>query len=322
MKHDYERFRNLPRRSKALHIDRNWEGDSLPDLDPDTLKERHRQKLVGDQIIHFTALFCAEHEGLEEQSRQVDGVSNGKRRDQYRCIHPRGGQFLLLSPGLTKPPQDHDDGYIALGDTLAEAIQELPEALASNRTRFQPYLGLLHFISCGLSPRLLSRVCQQPFLWRSQYEDLRNHYGTAKDNDRREILEDLEESYRKLREALENLLSKLRDQQLERATRGSEFADFDQELTPEEAGELVKESVRILANFTDRWATLDDDRRAVGPPRGFGRLFRPLGEDELNRRLGSLLDRTPISELGDSGAETAGGQGGADADSKEARSES
>ena len=55
MKHHYYAFKGLAKRSKVLHIDKNWE-DSLPDLDPDSAQALHRQEMVREHIVNFATL--------------------------------------------------------------------------------------------------------------------------------------------------------------------------------------------------------------------------------------------------------------------------
>ncbi|HSL81490.1 MAG TPA: tubulin-like doman-containing protein, partial [Thermoanaerobaculia bacterium] len=62
MRAEYHRFRNLAKRPKVLHIDRNWEY-SLPDLDPESAKETHRQKILRNHVINFAALFSSGRQG-------------------------------------------------------------------------------------------------------------------------------------------------------------------------------------------------------------------------------------------------------------------
>ena len=87
MKEYYYRFKNLAKRSKVLHTDKNWE-EALPDLDPDTAQENHRQKLVRDHIINFGALLTIRDPFMNNQGYII-------RRD---------GAYFLRSPQGPAPP--------------------------------------------------------------------------------------------------------------------------------------------------------------------------------------------------------------------------
>ncbi len=284
MKHFYDSFRGQKRRSKALHIDQNWEGEKLHDLDPGTLKEKHRQKRVRDQIINFTALLRSQHPRIGEK-----GVN---------CILRRQGRYLLLDPGCSELPEDHDSGFINLGDTLADAIQRLPEVLGGERIKFRDYRDSLHGVRNGMAPELLFKIGSLPFKWRLQYEDLRNHYGHQRSIDQLEILKDLKDSYSRLREALEDLLKELRNRQLESRTRNEDFTVYrpkseQKKLAIKRATEALTQSIQMLSVFHERWSKLEDPKQVPRAPKSFKSLFKPLDQTRLNKMIVQLRDGDP-----------------------------
>jgi hypothetical protein len=282
LKHHYESFRNLKRPSKALHIDKNWEHD-LYDLDPDTLKEEHRQKTVRDQIINFAALLSSRHPRL-------DGAT---------CIVRRRARYYLLDPVPEKQqiPDDHDPGLTLLGDTLASAVQRLPEVLEAESVKFREYRDSLVGVRNGMAPELLLRISHLPFQWREQYEDLRNHYGHQRSVEQKEILKDLRDSYLSLQGALESLLEDLRNRQLESRTSGEDFSIYVSGLSSERAGEALGQSIKVLTIFADSWSKLGEGGDIPDTPESFKSLFQPLPAKELDGMLKSL--RHPSSNNGD-----------------------
>jgi hypothetical protein len=303
MKHHYESFQNLKRRSKALHIDKNWEGTKLHDLDPDTLKEGHRQTLVRNQIINFTALLCSQHPRLDREAT---------------CILRRRGRHLLLDPDLTATPDEHEAGVTSLGDTLARAIQRLPEVLDAERVNFSEYRDSLHGVRNGMAPGLLGQISRLPFEWRLQYEDLSNHYGHQRSVDQQEILRDLKDSYERLREALESLLEELRNRQLESRTRKEDFTVYARNLSSEQAQEALAQSIRILSFFSERWSKLEDADKVPETPESFQSLFKPLTAHKLDDMLRGLRykprngdedsESKPLPKKGASGSKAAAAQ--------------
>lgn len=291
LKHYYDAFRGQKRRSKMLHIDRSWEGDRLSDLDPDTLKEEHRQILVRDRIIDFTALLRTAHPLLG---------------DAANCILRRQGRYLLLRPDLRRVPESLENGFTCLGTTLAEAVERLPAVLDAEQMTFADYRESLHGIRHGMAPALLAEVCRLPFEWRRQYEDLSSHYGSSRSVRQRERLRDLGESYQRLREALGSLLDELRNRQLESRTQSEDFSVHARSLDPEQAEDALAQSIRILSAFVERWARIAGEEglpKAV--PDSFRSLFRPLDSQELGAILGRFESGRP-GGLDDGGLDDGG----------------
>ncbi len=289
MKHHYESFRSLRRRSKVLHIDKNWEGDQLCDLDPGTLKEVHRQLTVRDQIINFTSLLSSKHPRIDEKGAT--------------CILRRRGRYYLLDPTLSKIPDEHDPGSTLLGDALARAIERLPEVLDAERVNFSEYRDSLHGVRNGMAPWLLGKICRLPFQWRLQYEDLSNHYGHQRSIEQQEILRDLKNSYEKLNEALDSLLAELRNRRLESRTRKEDFTVYARRLTAQQAKDALDQSIKVLANYSEAWSKVEDSSQVPDTPESFVDLFQPLDHGKLQSMLDKLhkpiLDDDDDDEEGD-----------------------
>ncbi len=277
MKHYYDSFRNLKRRSKALHIDKTWEtGDELFDLDPGSLKQTHRNTLVRDEIINFTALLKSLHPRIK------DGVSS--------CIIRRRGRYLLLNPSLERLPDEHENGFTYLAESLADAIQKLPEVLAAERVSYAEYRESLVGVRNGMAPGLLGEISKLPFTWRLQHEDLSNHYGRQRTVVQQKILEDLKSSYELLRKALESLLEELRNRQLESRTRKEDFTVFARNLTQAEARRALDQSIQVLSVFSEHWEKLEGTDNLPQTPRSFQDLFRPLEPRDLEGMLRDLRE--------------------------------
>lgn len=301
MRHYYDSFREQKRRSKALHIDKSWEGEQLFDLDPGALKEKHRQTLVRDQIINFTALLRSPH----------PLVQNGTT-----CIFRRQGQYLLLGPKQRTVPKAHESGVTILGETLAQAIQRLPEVLDAGLVSYSEYRDSLHGVRTGMAPELLFEICKLPFEWRLQYEDLSNHYGSQRTVDQVETLDDLKESYKCLYEALHSLLSEMRNRELESRTGKEDFTVYAPDLTRERARQVLTQSVQTLSVFDESWNRLDDTAKVARAPQSFKSLFEPLEADRLKHMLAQLREGRFASAGADSNGAGEPGPGGDEDDRK------
>lgn len=281
MRHHYYGFKNLARRSKVLHIDKGWE-DSLPDLDPDSAMERHRQKLVRDQIINFATLLTL-------------GRSDASSPDGHRHIVRRDGQFFLLDPNR---PEDletgGEDSATALGGTLAGAIEHLPDVLARERVKYLPYQQMLAAVRRGLAPRVLRGITQLPFQWRRNRDELRNQYGSNPELHQQEKLDDYRDAYQRLRESLDDLLERLRNHEIEQRTLGDDSNLPIADLPRRQAVDSLEESIEILKAFSETWQQMEDPAESRSIPRGFRDLFQPLGEEGLHQALDQLRQASSI----------------------------
>lgn len=316
MKHHYESFRNLKRPSKALHIDKNWEKD-LEDLDPDTLKEEHRKRLVREQIVNFAALLCAPHKRLRQMAVEQPGDepsgkiwhAHGAGPIKTTCVQRRRGCYYLIAPNA-KPEEvvgDKGPGLTLLGDTLARAVQRLPDVLTSESVSFRDYRDTLLGIRRGMAPGLLLEVSSLPFEWRRQWEDLSNHYGHKRSVDQKDNLQDLQDSYVSLKEALKTLLEDLRNRELESRTSGEDFSIYASGLDSTHAQKALGQSIQVLTHFVESWDRLEDETLIPETPEAFKDLFQPikagkLGDllrkfDRASRNGDSVPEKAPEPEL-------------------------
>ncbi|HXU46709.1 MAG TPA: tubulin-like doman-containing protein [Thermoanaerobaculia bacterium] len=270
MKHEYYRFKNLARRSKALHIDRNWE-ETLPDLDPVSAQSDSRNRLVRNQIINFAALLVRSDLG---------GVARS-------YVVRRQGRYLL-----TDPNQDNgaggEDGLVVLGTTMAEAIEALPEVLSAEKVKYLRYQKMLQGVREGLSPQLVAELVLLPVSWRRNAEELRRIYQSRPESLEHELLKDYETSYRGLQAALEDLHEELRRKQVEQKTLGEEGSGAGEGLDPKDGESNLAASIAILDEFCRQWHRMEQPDENSQIPEVFKKLFTPLREGELNDHLKRL----------------------------------
>lgn len=276
MKDYYYRFKNLAKRSKVLHTDKNWE-DTLPDLDPDTAQEKHRQELVREHIINFGALLTIRDPFMNHQGYII-------RRD---------GAYYLRSPHGPRPAPGanggvmrlEDEGLALLGYTLAESIELLPQVLLGEKVKYLPFQQLLNAVRSGLAPQVLRDVVKLPFQWRKNRDELRTQYGTNPTPEQRIKLQDYTDSFYRLQEALDGLLEKLRNDEKERKTIGGDFSSNAAGLDERQVARNLRQSIEILRGFSESWRTLENPEQSSAVPQNFRALFRPLAEQELNDTL-------------------------------------
>jgi hypothetical protein len=285
MKNAYERFKGLAKRSKALHIDRNWE-EMLPDLDPVSAQEKHRQKLVRNQIINFAALLT---------TANPDRPGHGfivRREGLYWLCDPGHGDPLESTgngSGLVSGP---DDGLAPLGGTMAEAIERLPDVLEAEKVKYHPYQQMLQAVRDGLSPRVLGRIVRLPVEWRRNAEELRTLYGSSPTAEEVARLRDYEDSYGRLYESLADLLDRLRNKEIEQKSLGADAGAVLAGLTQEQAQANLSHSVAILRAFSEQWRQMEypDQSRGRTVPPTFRDLFEPLPDvKEEIKRLEALF---------------------------------
>jgi hypothetical protein len=273
MKAEYERFKALAKRPKVLHIDHNWE-DMLPDLDPDSAQENHRQELLRNHVINFAALMT---------TRRADGGST--------FIVRHAGRYCLTDPdwdSLSDDGERGDGGLTCLGETLADSIQRLPEVLESEKVTYLPYQQMLRAVREGLAPEVLAAVVELPFRWRSNHDELRNKYGPNRTPVQQEKLKDYADAYQRLREALEKLHDRLSNLSVEQRTLGEDLGANAASLTSEEAEANLAQSLKILETFCEVWKALENPDQPGSVAKSFQRLFKPLPENKLNQLLERL----------------------------------
>ena len=273
MRRDYHRFKRMAKRSKVLHIDKNWE-EALPDLDPVHSQEAHRQALVRRHIIHFAAL-------LTTLDPQVGASYVIHREGRYLLRDPNN---LLGERGLGLGA----DGVAGLGRTMAEAVERLPEVLEAERVKYLPYQQLLIGVREGLAPKVLARIVDLPFAWRQNRDELRTQYGSSPSVEQAAKLSDYTDGFRRLHEALTDLLEVLRNKEIERKTVGESVDAAGFGLSPADALRSLRQSIDLLAGFAERWQVLENPEQSRTLPTVFHALFKPLDEDDLATNLEHL----------------------------------
>lgn len=284
MKHAYEQFRRMAKRSKALHIDKNWE-ERLPDIDPRSAQEQHRRTLIRDQITNFASLL----------------VIPNQRRATHGYILRREGRYMLCDPGFHGNGSAAGEGLSLLGETMAKAIERLPEVLAAERVKYFPFQQMLLGVREGLAPRVLSKIVRLPVRWRRNAEGLHDLYGSRLGPVEQEKLKDYQSAYRGLQESLEDLLNRLRNKQVEQENLGEDAGFQIAGLDPEVSRSNLAQSIQILEEFSRRWRQMEhpDQVRDGDVAPGFKGLFEPLPSGDLDEAIDEL--RAAFGEPGVNG---------------------
>ena len=279
MKEYYYRFKHLAKRSKVLHTDKNWE-ETLPDLDPDSAQEKHRQERVREHIVNFGALLTLRDPLMNHQGYIV-------RRDGAYYLRPPFGQNPQAHTPFPVNPtlRSEEEGLARLGTTLAAAIEALPDVLATEKVKYLPFQQLLQAVRSGFAPQVLRDIVKLPFLWRKNRDELRTQYGTNPTNEQLLKLRDYTDSFYRLHEALESLLEKLRNDEKERKTVGGDFSSNAAGLSQEEVARNLRQSIEILRGFSESWRALEHPEISHAVPQNFRGLFKPLADQELNDTL-------------------------------------
>jgi hypothetical protein len=280
MKEHYYAFKTMAKRSKVLHIDRNWE-NTLSDLDPDDAVARHRRELMRAEIVNFAALWTTEDPRDPKNPHYLY-----RREGNYRLRDPLprmekdddGNERIKLVNGLP------DYGSSLLGGSLSEAIASLPEVLEAQPIKHGIYQNFLNGVRLGLAPRVLLKVVALPFSWRSNRDELRTNYGPNPEPEQVLRLQDFTAAYEGLRDAIEAMLSRLRERQKERETLQDDFDMGGLGLDDAQITLNLADSIKILSDFSRDWQAMLDP--TIGQkPRGFEDLFRPISEEELKKEL-------------------------------------
>ncbi|MEM9293952.1 MAG: tubulin-like doman-containing protein [Acidobacteriota bacterium] len=287
MQTEYYRFKDLARRPKVLHIDKNWE-DGLPDLDPDTEKEKHRQDILRSHVINFATLLTLPLRiatpgaagGKKGQPPAQESTFIVRRRGVYYLRHPDGGSVAnsLELEELETP----------LGSTLAKAIEKLPEVLEAEQVKYRPLQRMLDGVRKGFAPSVLEKITQLPFEWRRSQEQLRQRYGSSPGDGQRELLGDFRDAYSRLKEALESMLGGLRNASAEYHTLNEDVDIQVDGLTRNTALDNLGHSTKILRTFVEQWAELESGSGASQIQRSFEDLFQPMEQEKLESVLASL----------------------------------
>lgn len=272
MKEDYQRFKHLAKRPKVLHIDQNWE-ETLPDLDPDSSQEEHRQQLVREQIINFAALLTIARRSDEEPA----------------CIELVDGTYSLFPPGGDTGDGGQPGGRVILGERMTQAIERLPEVLEAEKVKYLPYQQMLKAVREGMAPEVLQRIVRLPFLWRQSRDELKQQYGTNPNQFQRERLKDYTDSFDRLQESLDKLLEKLANREIEQRTLGGGAKRAHSEgRLPADPAQNLRQSIELLRTFSDTWQLVENPERSGELPPGFADLFVPLSNNDLQQALARL----------------------------------
>jgi hypothetical protein len=162
--------------------------------------------------------------------------------------------------------------------------------------KYALYQQLLRGVREGLAPEVLRRIVQLPFQWRQNRDQLRDQYGSSPTAEQQEKIKDYSDAYHRLHEALEKLLEKLRNRNVEQQTLGEDLGwwggdDLSREAQAELAAQArtsLAQSLKILEAFSDSWRVMENPEQASGYPETFHKLFTPLADRELNATLDSL----------------------------------
>ncbi len=265
----YHQFKNASRRSKVLHIDKNWE-NTLPDLDPEDVEEAFRKQFLRDRIVDFATLLALEKPGTD-----------------MRCIGRVDGSYELRS--IAAHSVTDDDFELApakLGDTIELAARKLREVLDAEGEKYADYRQFLELVRAGCSPEVLLTVTRVPFEWKKTVETMRTRFSNKLDDDQRRRMVDYENAFTQLREALGKLRDGLRISLAEYQATGDRpraACAFE----PDEYRELAGESVRLLEKFIEEYD--NPDRAGSLQQNPFKSLFKPMGRDRLDKTLRDSL---------------------------------
>lgn len=262
----YHRFKGMAKRAKVLHIDKNWE-NSLPDLDPDSAQEEHRQELVRQHIVNFGVLLTL---------KDPYGAHSGY------LIH-RDGRYYLRDPQFR--PDADDSGLAELGESLTEAIERLPDLLEAEKVKYLPYQQMLQGVQDGLAPLVLEKVVQLPYKWRKSRDQLRTQYGSEPTPEQQLKLKDFTDSYGRITEALQALLERLREIEAEQRTIGGVMESNSAGLPDHVAQSNLRQSIEILRYFVEGWRAMEHPEESRTVASDFRNIFMPIGEDQFKQTL-------------------------------------
>lgn len=306
----YYQFKDLAKRSKVLHIDKNWE-DSLPDLDPAVVEEEHRQQRIRDSVLDFATLLrlslrqvddaiapSPEDEAVGDDGRDLPGQGSFEERygigESETCITWRelpGSSndrvWVLRMPlaerkklidrdGVTKDEVDRMEPVI--GSTIGESVLKVQEFIADSPRLYESLRTVCAWIREGKSPMMIQQLVRLPGAWRKHRESLRSRYGRAPREDQIRQLADLKNVSDKLADALIKLHEDLDLRQ--REERGLLSASLESGLLSEDEArmaEAIKDSIGVLQSFK-----VSEQEQGVPQKTGLGTLFQPLGKGDKN----------------------------------------
>ena len=294
MKHYYYSFKNLAKRPKALHIDKNWE-TTLQDLDPQAAKDAYRQRLVRRQIVGFAALLAAadvtrgwgtgrlpgivvRFEGDYWLRRPLTDIELAELEDRDNQAEQGVTTMYHVSNADVSDAARRNDYFDWLGDTIGDAVAALPSLLEADPVRYAMYQAYINNVRDGLSPALVKRIVEYPRIWRANRDTLRKQYGAKRTVEQERRLLDLEEGYERLADALYDTLEVLETRMSEQRLFAEAFDGGARGLDTDPTQNL-DESLALLERFKEDWSRLQDPIGDVRVPDAFRALFQPLGSE-------------------------------------------
>lgn len=291
MKDYYYRFKNLAKRPKVLHVDKNWE-DALPDLDPASAQERHRKEKVRRNIINFGVLLTID-----------DPV-----RDHEGFIVRRSGTYYLRPPQIESTEadgQEDESAWAVLGESLSESIEQLSSVLEAEKVKYRQFQQVLKAVRNGLAPQVLEQVVKLPIRWRETRDELRTQYGSNPTPEQELMLDDYTDAFLRMKEALEQLLEELRNKQTEQLVAGGQSIGNSAGLDAEAANQNLSQSIELLDGFLESWRAMENPDESETVPDTFEGLFEPIPEQQLNETVERL--RSGAFAWGQSSGDDGGG---------------
>ena len=276
----YRRFRNMAKRAKVLHIDKNWE-NTLSDLDPVSAAVAHRRVQLRANIMQFAALLTLGDGGAvaapPEAPKGSGSPQRGLKIGAGGFITRRNGEYQMRDPSKSELAEED---WTGLSPYISDAVERLPKALASEPLKYQKYQRMLQVIRSGASPTVMRLIVELPFQWRKNVDSLRQTYGSAPTETQLLKLGDYADAYERLTEALLNLRDTLQDQNMERQTLGVDEGQQTYGLDAKEFADLVTQTVAVLSEFETDWNEITQPSSGNSAMESMRWLFSAVGDDK------------------------------------------
>jgi hypothetical protein len=318
----YYQFKDMAKRSKVLHIDKNWE-DTLPDLDPASVEEAHRQQRIRDSVLDFGTLLSVPQRlifdsyiGDAERAElgYVDYKKSGLLEDTHYGVHenracigwrdaPDAGRTWVLRLPLEERirrvnvgsrPEEIDVEEPRIGSYIGEAVLRAQDILAESPEMFVTYRSTCKAVREGRVPKVIQQLVRMPGEWRKRRESLKTRYGRSPTEEQQRNLEDLDNVQQKLTAALVQLYEvlDLRKRESELQIRPIDAGTGDEPATTLEAGrttqaELDPEAQAIrdsISLLASFRSSLTERAVEASGPRKQG-LFAPLKDPGEAKRV-------------------------------------
>jgi len=213
----------------------------------------HKKKLVQNRIIQFASLLTMNEEG------KVSDPKN--KKESFVCW--RKGAWYLRTPDIqtsdsTDDVSDYEKeqkAYCLLGSSITKAVQELPEALSKNPTRYAPYQTLIKTVRRGLAPQVIACATELSRKWRSNYEELSTLYGQSPNDAEQAKLADYKNACGRLYTALMVLHEDLKQCLFEAEHLNSnDLTEGIDGVDAEALKQNVKTCIEKLDHYAKEWA--------------------------------------------------------------------